>query len=250
VELQQWEEGCEEEYRAKFGKRVQASERKIKLKELIYNTNHIIFERDVATNKNKTSMEEKKLTEKESLELITQMIQSTKEEVEKGSGTYFLIFGYTSTLVALFIYMIWRLTGNPLIFWAWWLIPIIGYSIVYFKRRNAPKRVITGVDTIIWKIWIVSGICCCVSPIVSMFVEMPILFLESFIVTSTTAMLGLIIKSKVLTIFSFISIGLSYTLLFVPSDIHIPIFAAMFVIIMIIPGHLLNAIATHNHKNN
>lgn len=195
-------------------------------------------------------MDEKKLTEKESLELIAQMIQSTKENLEKGSGNYFLLFGYLSTFVALLIYVVWTLTGNPLIFWAWWLIPLVGYSVVYFKKRNAPKRVITGIDTIIWKIWIVAGACCCVSPIVNMFVQMPILFIEAFIVSSGTTMLGLIIKSKMLSIFGFVSIGLSYTLLIVPSDMHTPVFAAMFVVLMIIPGHLLNAIATRNNKNN
>lgn len=194
-------------------------------------------------------MEERKLSEKESLELITQMIQSTKRSVEKGSGSYFLIFGYLSTAVAILIYTVWKQTGNPQIFWAWWLIPLIGYSIMFFKKRNTPKRVITAIDSIIWKIWLVSGICCCISPIVSMFVRMPILFLEAFIVSSTTTMLGLIIKSKMLTIFGFISIALSYALLFIPNDMHIPAFAAMFVVLMIIPGHLLNAIAARNAKN-
>jgi hypothetical protein len=35
-------------------------------------------------------MEEKKINEKESLELISQMIQSTKEYIEVGNGNQFL----------------------------------------------------------------------------------------------------------------------------------------------------------------
>ena len=35
-------------------------------------------------------MEEKKLTERESLELISQMIRSTRENMEVGSGNQFL----------------------------------------------------------------------------------------------------------------------------------------------------------------
>lgn len=194
-------------------------------------------------------MEERKLTEKESLELITQMIQSTKEKLEEGSGTYFLIFGYLSTAVAILVYSVWKLTGSHHIFWAWWLIPLIGYTISYFKRRNAPKRVKTAIDTIIWKIWIVAGICCCISPIVAMFVQIPILFLEAFIVSTATTMLGLIVKSRMVSIFGFLSIGVSYTLLFIPNEWHIPAFAAMFVILMIIPGHILNAVAARNNKN-
>lgn len=38
-------------------------------------------------------MENKKLNEKESLELISQMIQNTRTRVEKDGGTPFLIWG-------------------------------------------------------------------------------------------------------------------------------------------------------------
>ena len=193
-------------------------------------------------------MEEKKLTEKESLELIAQMIQSTKENIEKGSGTYLLIFGYTSIFVALFIYTVWKTTGNPLIFWSWWLIAIIGYGLSYLKRRNSPNQVVTGVDRVIGKVWIVAGLCCCISPVVSLFVAMPILFVEALIVSMATTMLGLIIKAKVIYIPGFISIGLSYSLLFADNETCILIFAALFVILMVIPGHLLNAIAAKSNN--
>ena len=39
-------------------------------------------------------MEEKKITEQESLELIARMIESTKENLEVGRGNRFLYFGY------------------------------------------------------------------------------------------------------------------------------------------------------------
>ena len=45
-------------------------------------------------------MEEKKLTERESLELISQMIRSTRENMEVGSGNQFLAWGYFSALLS------------------------------------------------------------------------------------------------------------------------------------------------------
>ena len=39
-------------------------------------------------------MEEKKLSEQESLELISQMIRSTRKNMEVGSGNQFLYWGY------------------------------------------------------------------------------------------------------------------------------------------------------------
>ena len=194
-------------------------------------------------------MEEKKLTEKESLELIAQMIQSTKENVEKGSGTTFLIWGYISTITSLLIYFIWTTTGNTLIFWSWWLIPIVGYSIEFFRRRNSPKRVVTGIDKIISKIWIVSAICCIVTPIVSAFTPIPILFVEAFIITMGTTMTGLIIKFKLVSVLGFIGIGLSYSHLFIQTDARILVFAALFILLMVIPGHVLNTIKARKAKN-
>ena len=38
-------------------------------------------------------MEEKKMTEKESLELVSRMIQATRQNLVKGSGNYFLVYG-------------------------------------------------------------------------------------------------------------------------------------------------------------
>lgn len=43
-------------------------------------------------------MEERKLNEKESLELIAQMIQNTKNRLETNCGMPFLFWGYTNYL--------------------------------------------------------------------------------------------------------------------------------------------------------
>ncbi len=39
-------------------------------------------------------MEDRKLNEKESLELITQMIRNTRRNLDAGSGNMFLLWGY------------------------------------------------------------------------------------------------------------------------------------------------------------
>ena len=48
-------------------------------------------------------MEEKKLSEQESLELISQMIRSTRKNMEGGSGNQFLYWGYFTAGIAVFI---------------------------------------------------------------------------------------------------------------------------------------------------
>ena len=50
-------------------------------------------------------MENKKLNEKESLELISQMIQNTRTRVEKDGGTPFLIWGYGTVIISLLVWL-------------------------------------------------------------------------------------------------------------------------------------------------
>lgn len=50
-------------------------------------------------------MEERKLNEKESLELIAQMIQNTKNRLETNCGMPFLFWGYTTIFVSLLVWV-------------------------------------------------------------------------------------------------------------------------------------------------
>ena len=48
-------------------------------------------------------MEEKKLNEKESLELITQMIRQSRKNIGTGSGNRFLLYGYLAVVLAVVV---------------------------------------------------------------------------------------------------------------------------------------------------
>ena len=69
-------------------------------------------------------MEERKLNEKESLELIAQMIQNTKNRLETNCGMPFLFWGYTTLFVSLLVWFLVVTTGNLLL-----AIPIGSYSL-------------------------------------------------------------------------------------------------------------------------
>lgn len=186
-------------------------------------------------------MEDKKLTEKESLELISQMIQETKNKLEEGAGNVFLLWGYLATIVSLIIYFGWSYTANPQIFWCWWAIPVIGWPTMIFIRKRHSKQIVTYIDRIIGDVWIVLGFCAVVTPIVGFFVAVPILFIEALLINMCVTITGLIIKHRVISIAGFIGVLLSFSLLFIHGEVAILIFAAMFVLLMIIPGHMLNA---------
>lgn len=50
-------------------------------------------------------MEEKKISEQESLELINQMIEQTRRDSTVGSGNTFLIWGYVCMVVSLAVFV-------------------------------------------------------------------------------------------------------------------------------------------------
>ena len=73
-------------------------------------------------------MEERKLNEKESLELIAQMIQNTKNRLETNCGMPFLFWGYTTLFVSLLIWFLVVTTRKLLL-----AIPMV---LTPYHRRN------------------------------------------------------------------------------------------------------------------
>ena len=57
-------------------------------------------------------MEEKKLSEQESLELISQMIRSTRKNMEVGSGNQFLYWGYFTAALSVLLFLLVYYTGD------------------------------------------------------------------------------------------------------------------------------------------
>ena len=104
-------------------------------------------------------MEEKRLTEKESLELIAGMIRNTKSKLEIGDGNMLLFWGYLSIGVAVVVGFAALLTHSPQCNWLWLLIPIIGFPLMkYWERKKKSEMLVsTYVDKISAGIWKIVG---------------------------------------------------------------------------------------------
>lgn len=187
-------------------------------------------------------MEDKTLNSKDSLELITRMIAQTRNNLEKGGGTTFLIWGYTSVLVSVAVIISLHMTDNHAWQWLWWAIPVIGNVLMYFHLRGRPKIVRTYVDKFIGYIWLTIGIVATAFPIVGMFSALAnfmIIPFEALLLSVGVIMTGLTLRFTTLIIGGFISLLLSLLMYFL-SDGYTYVFIAMFVVGMIIPGHILN----------
>ena len=188
-------------------------------------------------------MEDKVLTEKESLDLISQMIRNTRSRLEDNSGIPFLIWGYTTVIVAVIVWSLVTTSGNYLWHWLWFAIPVFGGTLWLLhnkKQLNNRSRVITFVDRAISHVWIVFGIASFMISIISFLTYIPILFIVLLTMGMATAITGLIIRFKPIIFSGFIGILFSPLCVIVRDASSILIFAAVFVLIMVIPGHMLN----------
>lgn len=188
-------------------------------------------------------MEDKVLTEKESLDIISQMIRNTRSRLEDNSGIPFLIWGYTTVIVAVIVWSLVTTSGNYLWHWLWFAIPVFGGTLWLLhnkKQLNNRSRVITFVDRAISHVWMVFGIASFMISIISFLTYIPILFIVLLTMGMATAITGLIIRFKPIIFSGFIGILFSPLCVIVRDTSSILIFAAIFVLMMVIPGHMLN----------
>lgn len=206
-------------------------------------------------------MEEKKLNEQESLALITSMINDTRERLAENSGRPFLIWGYTSIAISMLEYAAITFAWNRYWVLAWWLIPIIGHTLMWLfcrKKEHTPKSYI---DRSIESIWIVTGGTCLFAVIGNiMYGSLSMLLFSVVLLIGTgVTITGLIIKDFTTAFVGSIASVFSLAFPIVHQfqlaagetgrhaiSMNILIFVAIFFVVLVIPGHILNC---KNRKN-
>lgn len=203
-------------------------------------------------------MEERKITESESIEIITSMITRTKDRLVKGCGNILLLWGYLSIAVAALIWVLLVATENPAVNWLWFLIWIIGgiATPIMSKRKRSDAGVVSYTDRLTSNVWTVVGW----TAMVSVFLCLGFLFIcgkdswsmmlafALIVVPMAEIMQGLIIKEKSLIAGGSIAllIGL-FTMCCIAAHIALvatwfmPLFIIAFTAMMIVPGHILNS---------
>ena len=143
-------------------------------------------------------MEERKLNEKESLELITRMIQNTKDRMAENSGTPFLLWGYVTVIISLLVWFLLKETGNNNWQFLWFLLPVIAFPATLWSQRKARKMLKTYIDRVVDYVWTVFGLGAFLVSCTAIFVwKIPILFVILLMMGMGTALTGLIVNTKV-----------------------------------------------------
>jgi hypothetical protein len=185
-------------------------------------------------------MEAKNLNEKESLELISQMIRNSRLKLEDGNGIPFLIWGYTTFFVSLLVFLLVNTTGDYHNFWFWFLIPVIGSTGMFISRKSIVKHARNFIDRVIGNIWFVTGIAAFLISFCAIYFQIPILTTMFLIMGMGTALTGLVIKFRPLIISGFIGMASCIVPFIIQGNEQIIVFGVIYLAMMVIPGHILN----------
>lgn len=192
-------------------------------------------------------MEEKKLNEKESLELIARMIQNTRRNLDTGSGNIFLVWGYVGALVTLAVLAGVYFTKNPGLMWGFWGVPIIGYLLTYLLMRKRQKAAKSYIDKVLMQVWMILGLVCMMIVLMATNTERfeVILPLCAVVMSLGSIITGCIIRYTMFLVFPVLGLVWGMKSLFDAltqgtSYVSLLWFVAIVVFAMIIPGHILN----------
>lgn len=201
-------------------------------------------------------MENNNLTEAQSLELITSMINDTRNRLARNSGTPFLIWGYTTVAIALLNCITTYLQLSHYWNFSWFAIPFIGWigMMLFYKKDKGARNIIDRVISIVWCVlsvaylWIFIG---------STVYRAPILYYTILLMGVGTLITGLVLRHRTTQCCGVGAMVCSlayplFTFLVLKCDIQtinmlkswawieIAYFAAIFFVMMVIPGHILN----------
>lgn len=208
-------------------------------------------------------MDDNKLTPQQSIELIAKMISTTRQRLRLGQGNIFLFWGYFCVAVAVTVVVAGYIFRSPNVLWLW-MLTILGFPYTLIKSRRERTRidVMTYSDRLtasLWKyvLWLalaayIIAIAFAIAGHVIWYIMMLYAF---FVIGMACSVQGMIIKERSLIFggaFGVVSGGvLLGALLAGQTSIivnwNVPLFILTFIVMMIIPGHIINRKA-HNQQ--
>ena len=198
-------------------------------------------------------MEEKRMNEAESLELITSMINDSRARMTMNLGTPFLIWGYTTVTVSICQAAVVACVEDfyPYL-WGWFAIPLVGWLLMLLFNKQE-KAVTNYIDRCINALWCAIGVAAFLLPFTGIFVFPGVIMLMG-IGTATTAA---VVKDNIVKcigyaaifsslLFSFVRLLLSRVLS--PEQfggrerylVECIIFAVIMFLLLVVSGHILN----------
>lgn len=196
-------------------------------------------------------MENRKLEAAESLELIGRMIENTRSRIARNSGRPLLAWGYATVLTTLVVWGAVVGFQDPRWNFLWLLLPVLGWLLMWLTRgKHTEGEARTFVDRVIGNVWFVMGLTAMFVSLLTLFtpIRLPILFIILLIMGMGTAVTGLIIRFTPAVAGGTAAIVLAPLTILVGNMWQPLLFIVGFVVMMIVPGHILNHTSNHPER--
>lgn len=175
------------------------------------------------------------------MELIACMIRETQDNTARYAAYPLLIWGYTTVAISLVVWYFYLQTGVWQINFLWFALPVIaGPLTIFFNRKDKNKGAKNYIDRVTGQIWAVFGVVGFCLSCMAFVVRIDILFVISLLMGMGATLTGLVCKYKPLSIAGMTGIALSFSMLFIHGSGVYLVFAAIFIVMMIVPGHIMN----------
>lgn len=188
-------------------------------------------------------MEDKILSESESMQLITSMINKAQNRFNE-NGTIYLLWGWAilTCCVIQFIALYFFKNQNP--YYIWFLTwPGVIYQIIYSRQRKKKQRTKTYTDEIVEFIWMVFIACIALLVFMQLHLKSVATIYPSILIMygMPTILSGLILKSNALKIGGICCWMLAILSVFIFYEFQLLLIAIAVIIAWIIPGYLLKS---------
>lgn len=202
-------------------------------------------------------MEERKMNEAESLELITSMINDSRARMGRDFGTPFLIWGYTTVLVSIIQALIVAFVDDFMPYlWLWGAIPLIGWPLMLCLNRQE-RGAVNYIDRCVGAVWTGIGIASVFIPFycgfgISVFSTVVVLMGVGTYVTAVVIKDKVVKRIGVVAIISPVAFAIAefaYVHSHTVQDVayygglyltECIIFAVIIFMLLVVPGHILN----------
>lgn len=176
-----------------------------------------------------------------SIQLIEQTLQRSSLILERRSAKPLLIWGYTTAIVSLGVWLLVKELG-PMGYWGYFAIPVLGHLISYLCKAKEGKTE-TSLDRFSKSLWLVLGLSCAlVSTGMGYFIPfgaetaIAVLSLNTLLIAVGMLTTGIAYKSLAYTLGGVLgALGLMFLHL-LPLELGFTLIA---IVMMCIPGHCL-----------
>ena len=166
-------------------------------------------------------MEDKKITELESLDLITKMIRQSNDHMACGAGNQFILWGVILVAISLIVDLGIMLVPSGLWMWGYFGIPVLGFPLSYWLQKRAKPssegHVKTYINNSIDKVWSACGKVLLVFPLVVLLLHstlsprvwIAMFYIGMFIPAIGCYITGIFLDDKRIQLFSGFACGMS-----------------------------------------